>query len=61
MPMNNWSSPGRPSACLSAPKRKGAYNAEKMDGLPVGAQVAARPWDEEKVLGHDEDSGGACK
>jgi len=29
---------------------KGAYNAQAMEGLPVGIQVVGRPWEEEKVL-----------
>lgn len=28
----------------------GAYNARKMEGLPVGIQVVGQPWEEEKVL-----------
>jgi hypothetical protein len=35
----------------SAPKWEGAYDAEEMDGLPVGVQVVGKPWEEEKVLG----------
>lgn len=27
-----------------------AYDASKMHGLPVGVQVVAKPWEEEKVL-----------
>lgn len=27
-----------------------AYDAGKMHGLPVGVQVVAKPWEEEKVL-----------
>ncbi|ORX37379.1 putative Acetamidase [Kockovaella imperatae] len=27
-----------------------AYNADKMHGLPIGVQVVAKPWQEEKVL-----------
>jgi amidase len=30
---------------------KGAYNAQAMEGLPVGIQVVGQPWEEEKVLG----------
>jgi Amidase len=29
---------------------KGAYNAQAMEGLPVGVQVVGQPWGEEKVL-----------
>jgi len=29
---------------------KGAYNAQAMEGLPVGIQVVGQPWGEEKVL-----------
>ena len=35
----------------SAPNWKGAYDAEEMNGLPVGVQVVGNPWEEEKVLG----------
>jgi hypothetical protein len=35
----------------SAPNWKGAYDAEEMDGLPVGVQVVGKPWEEEKILG----------
>ena len=35
----------------SAPRWEGAYDAEEMDGLPVGVQVVGKPWEEEKVLG----------
>lgn len=28
----------------------GAYDADKMHGLPVGVQVVGKPWEEEKVL-----------
>jgi len=28
-----------------------AYNADEMDGLPVGVQVVGKAWEEEKVLG----------
>jgi hypothetical protein len=28
----------------------GAYDAEKMQGLPVGVQVVGKPWEEERVL-----------
>jgi hypothetical protein len=28
----------------------GAYDADAMDGLPVGVQVVGRPWEEERVL-----------
>jgi len=35
----------------SAPKWVGAYDAEEMDGLPVGVQVVGKPWEEENVLG----------
>ena len=27
-----------------------AYDATKMQGLPVGVQIVAKPWEEEKVL-----------
>lgn len=27
-----------------------AYDADKMHGLPVGVQLVAKPWEEEKVL-----------
>jgi hypothetical protein len=30
---------------------KAAYNADEMDGLPVGVQVIGKAWEEEKVLG----------
>jgi len=29
----------------------GAYDADAMDGLPVGVQVVGKPWEEERVLG----------
>ena len=29
----------------------GAYDANAMDGLPVGVQVIGKPWEEERVLG----------
>jgi hypothetical protein len=35
----------------SAPQWEGAYDAEEMEGLPVGVQVVGKPWEEEKVLG----------
>jgi len=35
----------------SAPNWEGAYDAEEMDGLPIGVQVVGKPWEEEKVLG----------
>lgn len=35
----------------SSPDWEGAYNAEEMDGLPIGVQVVGKPWEEEKVLG----------
>jgi len=35
----------------SAPNWNGAYDAEEMNGLPVGVQVVGKPWEEEKVLG----------
>nr|XP_019015143.1 amidase [Kwoniella pini CBS 10737]OCF53924.1 amidase [Kwoniella pini CBS 10737] len=31
--------------------KDGAYDAEKMHGLPVGVQIVGREWQEEKVLG----------
>ena len=35
----------------SVPNWEGAYDAEEMNGLPVGVQVVGKPWEEEKVLG----------